>query len=77
MEEAETEVAIEALEVTVVEAAVHVGTEMTFDSRVTAPFLARTLPLTSAPVSRLADVSARIVPSNLELVPKVAELPTC
>ncbi len=72
---AETEVAIEVA--ALVEAAVQVGTEITFASRVTAPFLASTLPLTFASVNKLAEVRARIVPSKVELVPKTAELPTC
>jgi hypothetical protein len=46
-------------------------------SMVTAPLRARTLPATVVSVSRLMLVNARIFPTNVVLVPKVAELPTC
>src|SRR5687767_4285239 len=47
-------------------------------SRVTAPLRANALPfMMFAPVSRVMLVSARICPSKSELVPSVAELPTC
>jgi hypothetical protein len=58
-------------------AAAHVGTVMTLSSRVTAPFRAKTRPLTSAPVLSVMDVSARSEPLNWLVVPSVAELPTC
>ena len=51
--------------------------EMVLLSIVTAPFRARALPDTFAPVVRVMLVSARILPMNLVLVPRVAELPTC
>jgi hypothetical protein len=47
------------------------------ESIVTAPLRARTRPSSFAPVCRLMLVSARIVPVNVELVPRVALLPTC
>jgi hypothetical protein len=46
-------------------------------SMVTAPLRARTLPATVVSVSRLMLVKARIFPTNVVLVPSVAELPTC
>jgi hypothetical protein len=54
-----------------------VGTVIVLESNVTAPFRARTLPWTVAPVFSVADVSARMVPTKLLVVPSVAELPTC
>jgi hypothetical protein len=47
-----------------------------FVSRVTAPFLASRLPSVVAPVSRVIDVMAIIVPAKDVDVPSVAELPT-
>ena len=60
-----------------VDAAAHVGVVMVFESKVTAPFRASTRPLTCAPVVSVTDVKARIFPLKAELVPSVAELPTC
>jgi hypothetical protein len=54
-----------------------VGTVTVLLSSVTAPVCARTRPSTVAPVSRVAEVRARIVPEKLVVVPSVAELPTC
>ena len=48
-----------------------------FVSIVTAPFRARALPDTLAPVVRAMLVRARILPTNTVPVPMVAELPTC
>jgi hypothetical protein len=48
-----------------------------FVSNVTAPFRARALPDTLAPVVREMLVKARILPTNTVPVPMVAELPTC
>jgi hypothetical protein len=47
------------------------------ESSVTAPFRARTLPETLAPLFRVMLVSAMIFPMNDVDVPRVAELPTC
>ncbi len=44
---------------------------------VTAPLLARSRPFTVTVSLTLIDWSARMVPTNDELVPSVAELPTC
>ena len=57
--------------------AVQTDRVIVFVSIVTAPFRARTRPSTVAPVVREILVSAMIVPRNVELVPRVAELPTC
>ena len=57
--------------------AAQVGTVMVLPSRVIAPVWTRTRPLTWAPVFRVADVNARIVPLNDVVVPNVAEEPTC
>jgi len=46
-------------------------------SSVTEPFSARTRPTTVAPVFRVADVSARIVPKKVVPVSSVAEEVTC
>jgi hypothetical protein len=46
-------------------------------SSVTAPFRASTRPRTVVPVFTLIEVSARIVPTNVVFVSRVAELPTC
>ena len=49
-----------------------------FVSMVTAPFRAKALPQgMDAPVFKVMLVNARIFPSNVVLVPSVAELPTC
>ena len=54
-----------------------IGVVMTLSSSVTAPILARARPWISVPVVTVMDWSAMMVPTNLELVPRVAELPTC
>ena len=41
------------------------------------PVLANALPSSVAPVLKVMDCIARIVPLKTEVVPKVAELPTC
>lgn len=46
-------------------------------SKVTAALRAKALPVRVAPVSRVIACSAIIVPLNIELVPRVAELLTC
>jgi hypothetical protein len=48
-----------------------------FVSIVTAPFRARALPDTFAPVVRLMLSRAKTLPTNSVSVPRVAELPTC
>jgi hypothetical protein len=53
------------------------GSVMTLASRVTAPLLTSTRPVTEAPVSMVAALSARMLPSNVVPVPSVAALPTC
>jgi hypothetical protein len=58
-------------------AAAHVGTVMVLSLSVTAPVWARRRPSTLAPVFSVTDVSARMVPTNDVVVPRVAELPTC
>jgi len=50
---------------------------MVLVSRVTAPLRARRRPWIVAVVVALIDVRARTVPTNVEAVPRVAELPTC
>jgi hypothetical protein len=50
---------------------------MVFPSIVIEPFLANALPSIVAPVLKLIDSSAIIVPLNIEVVSKEAELPTC
>jgi hypothetical protein len=54
-----------------------VGTVTVLASIVTAPVIAWTRPFTTAPVSSVIDVEARIEPAKLVVVPRVAELPTC
>jgi hypothetical protein len=55
-----------------------VSIETSFVSIVTAPFRAKALPHPIlAVVLRVMLVSARMLPANAVLVPKVAELPTC
>jgi len=46
-------------------------------SKVTAPLRARALPFSVAPLVTVMEVSARMLPLKVELVPRVAELPTC
>jgi hypothetical protein len=50
--------------------------EIVLLSSVTAPFCASARPSRLAPVSRLIDVRARMLPTKSLLVPRVAELPT-
>jgi hypothetical protein len=45
-------------------------------SRVTAPFMAKSLPLTEAPVIRVIEVIAMTVPAKALELSRVAELPT-
>src|ERR1700682_1711664 len=52
-------------------------TETLLPSSVTAPVRARALPETLAPVFRVTLASARIFPGKKEVVPRIAELPTC
>ncbi len=52
------------------------GRVMSFVSRVTAPFRASTRPITSVPVCTVTEVNARMFPTKVVLVPRVAELPT-
>ena len=54
-----------------------IGAVIVFVSRVTAPFRASMRPSTVARVVRVMLVSAIRVPSKLDAVPSVAELPTC
>ncbi|KJF15617.1 hypothetical protein AXFE_35410 [Acidithrix ferrooxidans] len=66
------------LEVVVAVGAVEqVGIVIELDSRVTAPVWAKMRPLTVAPVFRVTEVSANMVPAKFVVVPRVAELPTC
>ena len=46
-------------------------------SNVTAPFRARDRPVNAALLFSVMDCCARMVPSNSEPVPSVAEVPTC
>jgi hypothetical protein len=72
-----TDVVVVATVVVVPDVAEHVGVVIVPVSMVTAPVWARTRPLTDAPVVRVTDVKARIVPANWLFVPRVAELVTC
>ena len=54
-----------------------VGVVIVLASRVTAPFRANSLPSTAAPVVTVMEVKARMFPLKTEVVPSVAELPTC
>jgi hypothetical protein len=49
----------------------------TLVSRETWPVRASARPSTTVPVVTVIEASARMVPTNDELVPRVAELPTC
>ncbi len=51
--------------------------EIVLEARVTAALRASSRPCTEAPVCAVIEVSARTVPTNVEFVPRVAELPTC
>jgi hypothetical protein len=68
---------VAAVVVVVVPDTAQVGTLIVFVSMVTAPPRAKARPSTFAPVSSVIDVVAMIVPTKLDVVPNVAELPTC
>ena len=51
--------------------------EMVLASKVTAPFRANSRPSTAAPVVTVMEVKAKMLPLKTEVVPNVAELPTC
>ncbi len=53
------------------------GALMVLLSRVTAAVEASRRPVTVAPVCAVTEARARTVPTKVELVPRVAELPTC
>jgi hypothetical protein len=53
------------------------GRVMVLVSRVTEPLRARRRPWMSVPVVAVMEVSAMTVPTMVEAVPRVAELPTC
>ena len=58
-------------------AAAHVCFVMAVLFNVTAPFLARSLPLTVEPPLSVIVVKASIFPTRVVEVPRVAEEPTC
>jgi hypothetical protein len=53
------------------------GLTAVLSSNVTAPVRAKALPSSTAPVVSVTDACARMVPTKVEVVPRVAELPTC
>src|SRR2546426_5964367 len=53
------------------------GVVIVLVSKVTAPFRANALPSSVAPVASAIDVRASMFPLKTEVVPRVAELPTC
>ena len=53
------------------------GTVTVFDSNETAPVCVNNLPSTTAPVFAEMDIAAMIFPLKIDVVPRVAELPTC
>ena len=53
------------------------GMVKTFVSSDTCPFRASALPWTVVPVVAVIEVRARMLPLNVDAVPRVAELPTC
>jgi len=55
----------------------HVAKPTWLVSNVTAPFLARALPMIFVPVVTVMLVRARMFPLNMVLVPKVADFPIC
>jgi hypothetical protein len=55
----------------------HVDFVMVLVSSVTAPLRASVRPSTVTPVVTVIELNARMVPRKMELVPRVAELPTC
>jgi hypothetical protein len=63
--------------VVVVPVVLHADSVMVLSSRLTWPFLANTRPFTLAPVCTVAEVNAKMLPTNVVSVPSVAELPTC
>ena len=63
--------------VVVVTGGAQVGIVTVFVSRVTAPLIANSRPSTVASVVAVMSVSAKRFPRKTELVPRVAELPTC
>lgn len=72
-----TVVVVVTVGVVVVTGGAQVGVVMVFVSRVTAPLIANRRPSTVASVVAVMSVSANRFPRNTELVPRVAELPTC
>ena len=56
---------------------VQLGRSKTLLSSVTAPLRASALPCTTTELSTVIEVSARMLPTNTEPLPNVAELPTC
>src|SRR5579863_2938842 len=76
VDEVEVVVDVELVVVVPVESE-HVGTLTVLASIVTAPVMAWTRPFTTAPVSSVIEVVARMDPAKLVVVPRVAELPTC
>jgi hypothetical protein len=54
-----------------------VGMTTAFAASVTTPIRANALPFSDAPVLRVIDWSAMMVPLNPDVVPSAAELPTC
>src|ERR1700712_4443714 len=76
-----TEVVVAGVVVVVLGAVVSVDGEQlgcvkTSLSRVTAPLRASARPCTTTALCTVIDVSARMLPTNTEPVPRVAELPT-
>lgn len=53
------------------------GKVKTLVSSATCPFRASARPSTLVPVVAVMEVSARMLPTNVDAVPRVAELPTC
>lgn len=72
-----TAVVVVTVGVVVVTGGAQVGMVTVFVSRVTAPLIANRRPSTVASVVAVMSVSANRFPRNSELVPRVAELPTC
>jgi hypothetical protein len=72
-----TAVVVGAIVVVVVGVVVQVELVMVLVSRVTSPLRASSRPSMVTPVVAAIDVRARMVPTKVELVPSVAELPTC
>src|SRR5437667_5595831 len=66
-----------AADCTMADDVAEVGIVIVLESKVTAPFRANSLPSTAAPVVTVMDVKARMFPLKTEVVPRVAELPTC